>query len=193
MMNPPRSRRAQGSRGPISLRDRRRRAELSPEWDPPVPMREVAQEVSVVGWSVQAASGNHVTPPWAYTVGLWASHQAPELVIAGMPADQMTGIVHAVAERIAEGTPLSVTSAIDGICSRPLTVRPVHASWRETSVFSVSDHYYGYVRPRYLQVVWPDRRGRFPGQLGFAGRQPMLWLPVEDHPAGGWARLDQAC
>jgi hypothetical protein len=193
MMNPPRSRRAQGSRGPISLRERRRQTGLSPQWDPPVPMREVAEEVSAAGWSVQAAPGNDVTPPWAYTVGLWASHQSPELVIAGLPAAQMTAIMSAVAERIAEGTLQSVTSAIDGICPCPLTVRPVHASWRETSVFSVSDRYYGYVRPRYLQVVWPDRRGRFPGQLGFAGRQPMLWLPVEDHPAGGWARLDQAC
>jgi hypothetical protein len=147
----------------------------------------------VAGWSVQAASGSDVTPPWAYTVGLWASYQAPELAIAGLPARQLTGILHAVAERIAEGTLRSVAGMIGGICPGPLAVRPVHASWRETSVFSVCDHYYGYVRPRYLQVVWPDRRGRYPGQLGFSGRQPMLWLPVEDHPAGGWARLDQAC
>lgn len=169
----------------MSLRERRQGAD--------VPMHEVAEEVSLVGWAVQAASGSNVTSPWAYTVGLWASHQAPELVVTGLPTGQMIAILHAVAERIADGTHVTVATAIDGICPSPLTVRPVHASWRETSVFSVSDHYYGYVRPRYLQLVWPDKRGRYPGQPGFSGRQPMLWLPVEDHPAGGWARLDQAC
>lgn len=180
MMNPPRSRRAPGSRGPVPVRQL---ASIS----------EVAEEISVVGWSVQAASGNDVTAPWAYTVGLWASHQAPELVIAGLPPGQMTEVLHAVAERLAQGGTLPVGGAIDGLRPGPLSVRPVHASWRETSVFGVCDLYYGYVRPRYLQIVWPDRRGRFPGQLGFSRRQPMLWLPVEDHPAGGWARLDQAC
>jgi Domain of unknown function (DUF4262) len=180
MMNPPRSRRA-----PMSLRERRRESGVS--------MHEVAEEVSTVGWAVQAASGNDVTAPWAYTVGLWASHQAPELVISGLPTGRMLAILHAVAERISNGTLMTVANAIAGICPSPLTVRPVHASWRETSVFGVSDNYYGYVRPRYLQVVWPDQHRRYPGQLGFSGRQPMLWLPVEDHPAGTWARLDQAC
>jgi hypothetical protein len=180
MMNPPRTRRS-----PMSLRERR------PESG--VAMHEVAGEVSTVGWAVQASSGNQVTPPWAYTVGLWANYQAPELVISGLPTGQMIAMLHAVAERIAAGTLVTIANAIGGICPCPLTARPVHASWRETSVFAVSDSYYGYVRPRYVQVVWPDQRGRYPGQLGFSGRQPMLWLPVEDHPAGGWARLDQAC
>src|ERR1035441_8469795 len=69
------------------------------------------------------------------------------------------------------------------------------ASWRMTSMFAVSDRYYGYIRPPYLQVVWPDRRDRYPGDSGFQlryeGRQPMLWLPRDDNPPGVWTRIDQ--
>jgi hypothetical protein len=66
-----------------------------------------------------------------------------------------------------------------------------------TSMFAVSDRYHGYVRPPYLQVVWPDRRDRFPGDAGFQvkyeGRQPLLWLPRDDNPPGVWTRIDQLC
>jgi hypothetical protein len=84
---------------------------------------------------------------------------------------------------------------VDGICPCPLAIRPVDASWRATSVFAVSDRYFGYVRPPYLQVVWPDRKNRYPGDAGFQpryeGRQPMLWLPRDDNPPGVWTRIDQ--
>jgi hypothetical protein len=67
-------------------------------------------------------------------------------------------------------------------------------SWRMTSMFAVSDSFYGWVRPAYLQVVWPDRGSRFPWEPGFdpgfEGDQPLLWLPRDDHPPGSWTRLD---
>jgi hypothetical protein len=97
------------------------------------------------------------------------------------------------------GGGVEVADDITGICPCTLTIRPVHASWRRTPMFAISDRYYGYAlggRPDYMQVVWPDRRGRYPGDRGFQaryeGRQPMLWLPVEDHPPGPWTRLDRA-
>jgi hypothetical protein len=65
-----------------------------------------------------------------------------------------------------------------------------------TSMFSVSDEFYGFVRPPYLQVVWADRNGRFPWeprfQAAFRGLQPLLWLPPEDNPPSRWTRLREA-
>jgi Domain of unknown function (DUF4262) len=158
-------------------------------------MADVANDIRTAGWSVAAVLGDVVNPPWAYTTGLWATHHVPELAIAGLPVEHMTIILNSIAERVADGLRIEVADEIDGICPCSLTIRPVHASWRETNIFSISDRYYGYVRPPYLQVVWPDRRGRYPGDRGFQpryeGRQPMLWLPAEDHPPGPWTRIDQ--
>ena len=165
--------------------------------DPEACMQAVADDIRTVGWSVSAVLGDEIAPPWAYTIGLWLSHQGPELTMFGLPVEHMTIILNSVGERIASGAVIEAGDEIDGICPCSLAVRPVRTSWRSTTLFAVSDRYYGYVRPACLQVVWPDRRGRFPGDPGFQaryeGRQPMLWLPREDHPPGVWTRIDQLC
>jgi hypothetical protein len=85
---------------------------------------------------------------------------------------------------------------LDDVCPAPLTLRPVEASWRATSgLLAISDAFYGMVRPPYLQVVWPDRNGRFPWEPGFQAAfdrmQPLLWLHRDDNPPSRWTRLDQ--
>ncbi|HLK01543.1 MAG TPA: DUF4262 domain-containing protein [Streptosporangiaceae bacterium] len=196
MMNPPRRRRA-SLQGTFGKRCRCAECEAVAAGADSASMRAMAGEISAVGWSVRTAQGDEFTPPWAYTVGLWQTRQGPELLMAGLPPEHMTIILNVIADRVADGIRVDVADEITGICPCSLTIRPVHPSWRETSMLAISDRYYGYVRPRYLQVVWPDRRGRYPGDRGFQtryeGRQPMLWLPVEDHPPCTWTRLDVAC
>ena len=158
-------------------------------------MQAIAADIRAVGWSVSAVLGDEIAPPWAYTVGLWLSHQGPELTMFGLPVEHLTTILNSMGDRMANGALIEAGDRADGICPCSLAIRPVHASWRTTSLFAISDRYYGYVRPACLQVVWPDRRGRYPGDRGFQaryeGRQPMLWLPREDHPPGVWTRIDQ--
>ena len=160
-------------------------------------MQAVADDLQTVGWSVSAVLGDHLAPPWAYTVGLWLSHQGPELTMFGLPVEDMTAILNSVASQIINGEAVGPGDEIEGICPCPLAIRPVHASWRETTLFAVSDRYHGYVRPPFLQVVWPDRKDRYPGDPGFQGRyegrQPHLWLPRDDNPPSAWTRIDQLC
>ena len=135
--------------------------------DPEACMQAVTDDIRTSGWSVSAVLGDEIAPPWAYTIGLWLGHQGPELAMFGLPVEHMTIILNAVGERIASGALIEAGDQLDGICPCSLAVRPVRASWRSTSLFAVSDRYYGYVRPPCLQVVWPDRRGRYPGDPGF--------------------------
>ena len=151
-------------------------------------MQAVTDDIRTVGWSVSAVLGDEIAPPWAYTIGLWLSHQGPELTMFGLPVEHMTIILNAVGDRIANGAPIQAGDQVDEICPCSLAIRPVHASWRTTSLFAVSDRYHGYVRPGYLQVVWPDRRADLadPG-VRFAGktncRLAAGWLPSD-----GWQR-----
>jgi len=67
-------------------------------------MQAVADDITTVGWSVSAVLGDEIAPPWAYTIGLWLSHQGPELTMFGLPVEHMTTILNAVGDRIAAGS-----------------------------------------------------------------------------------------
>ncbi len=141
-MNPPRRRRA----NPPEERCRCAECEALAEGvdlDPEACMQAVADDIRTVGWSVSAVLGDEIAPPWAYTVGLWLSHQSPELTMFGLPIEHMTVILNSIGDRIANGAVIEAGDQIDGICPCSLAVRPVHESWRMTSMFAVSDRYHG--------------------------------------------------
>ncbi|MBO0820000.1 MAG: DUF4262 domain-containing protein [Nocardiopsaceae bacterium] len=158
-------------------------------------MNWVAGQVGEHGWAVPGTLGGSDLPPWAYSVGVWLTCQSAELVMCGAPSENMTGIINTIAARLAEGDELGPGDVLTDICPARLTLRPVDLSWRKTGLFEVSDEFYGFVRPPYLQVVWADREGRFPWEPRFhpayTHAQPFLWLPRDDNPPGPWTRLDQ--
>lgn len=155
-------------------------------------MNWIAGQVGQHGWAVPGVAGDHEQPPWAYSVGLWLTCQSAELVVCGVPAVNMTGIIDAVAARVRDGAQLEPGDELTGICPARLALRPVDLSWRKSSMFEVSDEFYGFVRPPYLQVVWADQEGRFPWEPLFRpqyrDRQPFLWLPKDDNPPSPWTR-----
>ena len=159
-------------------------------------MSWVAVTVGEHGWAVSGRHGDELAPPWAYSVGMWLTCQAPELVLCGLPVERAAAIINAIGARIADGADYRPDDVVDDICPAPLTFRPVEPSWRLTAgLLGVSDTFYGMVRPPYLQVVWSDKEGRFPWEPGFAATydrmQPLLWMPRDDNPPSVWTRLDQ--
>jgi hypothetical protein len=159
-------------------------------------MSWVASTVSEHGWAISGRHGDQAAPPWAYSVGMWLTCQAPELVLCGLPVENAATIINAIGARIAEGADFGPDDVLDDICPAPLAFRPVEPSWRATDgLLAVSDSFYGMVRPPYLQVVWSDKNGRFPWDAGFQSAfdrmQPLLWLPSDDNPPSPWTRLDQ--
>ena len=157
-------------------------------------MESITGHVERMGWAVPAVYGDEHGPAWAYSVGIWHTHAGPELAMFGGPVEGMSEVINAIGSKIAEGVAVEAGDTIRDVCPYPLSIRPVHQSWRLTSMFAVSDLFYGYVRPAYLQIVWPDRRGRFPAERGFEpafeDHQPLLWLPRDDHPPSVWSSID---
>jgi hypothetical protein len=155
-------------------------------------MNWVAGQVGEHGWAIPATEGDDGLPAWAYSLGVWLTCQYTELVMCGAPVENMTEIIDTVAARIADGAAPGPDDMLTDICPARLALRPVDLSWRKTSMFAVSDEFYGYVRPPYLQVVWADLDGRFPWEplfnSAYAGHQPFLWLPKDDNPPTSWVR-----
>ena len=156
----------------------------------------VAATVSEYGWAVSGNRGGDQIPPWAYSVGIWLNSQGPELILCGLPLENAASIINAIGARVADGADIAPGVVLDDVCRAPLTLRPVDMSWRTSGLLSISDSFYGMVRPPYLQVVWPDKNDCFPGdpgfQQGFDSLQPLLWLPRDDNPPSRWTRLNAA-
>lgn len=159
-------------------------------------MSWVATTVGEHGWAISGRHGDEAAPPWAYSVGMWLTCQVPELVMCGLPVENAASIINAIGARISDGADFTAGDVLDDVCPAPLTLRPVDGSWRATpGLLAISDTFYGMVRPPYLQVVWPDKHGKFPWESGFNVAfdrvQPLLWMHRDDNPPSPWTRLDQ--
>ena len=157
-------------------------------------LETVTGHISRTGWAVQGVPGGKQGPAWAYSVGIWHTFRGPEFGVFGLSLYNMAAIINVLGCRIADGVAIAAGDQIDGVSRCSFAIRPVHGSWRATGLFTVSDTIYGYLRPAYLQIVWPDLQGRWPWERGFdprfEDRQPQLWLPRDDPPPGAWTRID---
>jgi len=139
------------------------------------------------GWcALRAAS----SVDFAYTVGLWHSFRLPELVMFGLDGEGMQHWLDACVARVREhGWPdpaAPFAGVIDGFDTQ---LRPVDESWRDALFGTAHRFYAGWPVPVW-QLVWPDAAGRWPWEEGATMscrlRQASAWLPVGEHPAGGF-------
>jgi hypothetical protein len=111
--------------------------------------------------------------PYAYTVGLWHSHDHPEVTLFGLPDADLR--LEKVAAQVADGRVLPPDQGDDDILGDvPVERRPVLATWHRRLFPALLDFYRGQPVP----VV----------QLAVHGElfQPRLWdrCPPEPPPAG---------
>ncbi|OLF16157.1 DUF4262 domain-containing protein [Actinophytocola xanthii] len=144
------------------------------------------------GWSVVVVAEEQELPGWAYSVGMWHSLRGPEVCMFGLRARDMHTWINAVGHQVRAGQPLRAgedrLGVLDGF---PVAVRPVHRDWHDELLTLAGEFYGGFVPA--VQLIWPDRHGRFPWDPGAGERcrthQPRLWLPRDDHPPSPWTRL----
>lgn len=137
--------------------------------------------VEEFGWAIQlvAEGESPAEHAFAYTIGLEHSFGHPELIILGLPQPVMKDVLNEVGGRIKAGARFSPGDRLDDVLERyPVLLREVRSpdSFKEHVGYALW-FYAG--RPfRLLQVVWPDKEGRFPGQPGAADSlrdlQPLL-------------------
>lgn len=144
------------------------------------------------GWSVVGVLADEECPGWSYTVGLWHSHRAPELAMFGLGTQNAQACLNTLGTRAAIGHALAAGQEHHDVIERyPLALRPVDERWFQPFFGAVIGHYRVPPIPC-LQVVWPDRHGRFPWEKECDQRcreaQPLLWLPPDDHPPGLWTQ-----
>jgi hypothetical protein len=131
------------------------------------------------GWSVVGIPTDGTVPGFAFTIGLRHSYRAPDLVMFGLPdVLAMQSCLNTVAQRVAAGEPVADGQVRhDVLAGYPVALRAVADGWHPTYLGAALG-YYRQPAPEFLQVVWPDREGRFPWQDGderFRDSQPQAW------------------
>jgi Domain of unknown function (DUF4262) len=152
----------------------------------------MAWHIEEHGWSVVVVDEELEVPGWAYSVGLWHTMRAPEVCMFGLRGRDMHTWINAVGQQVKAGQALRPDEERFGVLDGfPVVVRPVHPSWHG-EILGLAGRFYGATVPA-MQLVWPDRHGRFPWDQEAGERcrdhQPRLWLPHDDHPPGQWTRL----
>lgn len=134
-------------------------------------LETVEEKIATYGWMIQAVGASRKEPAFHYTVGL-TRMGLPEVITFGLPIDIGQQLLNDVAvkmqaEQVAGDPPITAGSRRDDIIvgfdvvfidvldtTKHLTVANTLCSNGLTPV-------------RALQMVWPDRAGRFPWDAGF--------------------------
>lgn len=117
-------------------------------------------------------------PAYSYTVGMTYSFAAPEILVFGLEAEVAADLLNAVADEAADGKTFAAAQELRGLVdnypvrflavpqAQLAALLPVAGWANEGDKFAC------------LQLVWPDKQGRWPWQAGvregFAALQPVL-------------------
>jgi Domain of unknown function (DUF4262) len=119
------------------------------------------------GWMVMNVQPQDRLPGWSFTIGLTHSFGAPEFVMTGMNHEALHASLNIVGEMAKRGlaveSNIALTEVLDGY---DVMLRPVEIPWH-LSLFGWCRWFAQHDEPRFLQVVWPDLAGRFPGDVAF--------------------------
>ena len=143
--------------------------------------RKLLADVAQHGWHVVHIFADDQGPGYSFTVGLYLSWNHPELLIMGLPQDQLYAILAEAVRAIQQGQTFAHGSASDALvqsdCCRFAGIRVA----RSQDFLGYGIWFYQSLREPFpaLQILWPDKAGRFPGDRGYDVRyyelQEVLW------------------
>jgi hypothetical protein len=125
--------------------------------------RRIARE----GWAMAGVGTKKAARTYVYTAGLQKTFAHPDLIMFGIPPTQAHGVFDVIAQRVKEGEPVHEGVMVLGAANVPLMPRAADAA--RVELFVPPQIARG--KYNYLQIVWPDGKGRFPWELGFDRRR----------------------
>ena len=140
--------------------------------------RKVVSDVQIHGWHVVKVFASAERPEFAYTIGLQHNFGHPELIVFGLSSKIAHAALNVAGDNIRAGACYQAGTQTDQILNQYLCAfRPVPlAQYREHLGFAL--WFYRGSAFQALQLIYPDREGRWPWQDGvshaFRQGQPLL-------------------
>lgn len=145
--------------------------------------RDFVDNVRKHGWFNTSVSGDEQGPGFSHSTGYWLTTKQPEVVIFGLPSKTAHDIFWDLFRDARDGHPLKLSTRTDRVFGNlPAYVFPV-AKRFYTEYLGSSLWFYGKDDFPCLQIVWPDRAGLFPWEIGF---DPAFADDQPDLTENGW-------
>jgi hypothetical protein len=131
------------------------------------------------GWWVGLIPSAGEAPGFAYTIGLYEKFDHPEIIVFGLAPESMHEILNHCGDMIRGGERFEVGKSVSGVLDGyDVRFRAIAAETSYTEYLGYGCRHYGDRAFPVLQLVWPDKQHRFPGDDGAADflrtRQPLL-------------------
>jgi hypothetical protein len=119
------------------------------------------------GWFVTKVGAGDGEPAFAYSMGLYENFHHPEIVIFGLDLEVMHRLINDVGARIREGQKFEDRQMYgDLLQSYSCAFRRVNPT-HYNGLLNFAIWYYESLHFPVLQLIWPDKAGLFPWDLGF--------------------------
>jgi len=140
--------------------------------------QKLLDDVAEFGVHVVHVPEDDEGPGYSFTVGLWHSFEQPEIVVFGLDQDIAHDVLNAIADEAAEERKyLADTRHDDVLIGYPVRFLGVPKQRHDDVLGAAVWAYDGADFPA-VQLVWPDKQGRWPWEPGvregFAEAQPVL-------------------
>jgi hypothetical protein len=128
---------------------------------PPYTDDELVADVEQHQWVVLKITPDRA-PEYAYSVGLTKSFAHPELVVVGLDDETMQELINDIGNAIESGRAFRDGDvSADFLQGYDVAFRSVPAHLHAAQ-FAWAERYYGDAPFSVLQIVYPDRKGRWP-------------------------------
>jgi len=106
-------------------------------------------------------------PAFSYTIGLFEKCSHPEVLIMGLPVQTHAGLLESICEEIKTGITYEAGKSYSGILNEYDVQFLRIADEYLPSYFGFGREYYKYQPFPAIQLVWPDKKGKWPWDDSF--------------------------
>ncbi|AJF08283.1 hypothetical protein GSUB_17560 (plasmid) [Geoalkalibacter subterraneus] len=147
--------------------------------------KKIVSDIENVGWSVIGVFGDieKNEPPFSYSVG-FSRMGKPEIIVVGLPLEIAQSIINEIGQRFKKTGVFPVAGDIrDDLANLPCTFIALSEQAVKERLRAATALMDPPVEA--LQLIWPDRQGKFPWDEGFdesmRAAQPLLGTPPLKH------------
>lgn len=127
---------------------------------------KVKQNIKEFGYHFTIVMEDQETTPFGYSTGLFENFKIPELIISGLPPRLTQNLIEQYAQKY-KFTKVPTLEIIENLTDRfPVYLTKVSNQKIEDYILS-SKWYYGQNNFEYIQLIFPDLNGNFPGGTNY--------------------------